>query len=127
MSDNFVAIIGTPEAIRETTSIFLKIKTAGVPIILLSLASIIIVETINRKRMLLTLAILQVVYRFILDSLSYGGYSFSLNLGVLGVGWADLAASLLLLLTVLFMIRKVLLEKVKNLRHRSRLVISQVT
>ncbi|MFC1942735.1 hypothetical protein ACFLWU_05935 [Chloroflexota bacterium] len=116
LSDNFVSIIGTPEAIRETTSTFLRIKTAGVPIFLLSMASIIIVETINRKRMLLTLAILQVVYRFILDSLFYGGYSFSLNLGILGVGWADLAASLLLLVTALFMIRRLLFEKVKNLK-----------
>jgi Na+-driven multidrug efflux pump len=116
LSDNFVNIIGTPEAIRETTSTFLKIKTAGVPIILLSMASIIVVETINRKRILLTLAILQVVYRFILDSLFYGGYSFSLNLGVLGVGWSDLAASLLLLVTALFMIRKTLFEKVKSIK-----------
>jgi len=116
LSDNFVDIIGTPEAIRETTSTFLKIKTAGVPIILLSMASIIVVETINRKRILLTLAILQVVYRFILDSLFYGGYPFSLNLGVLGVGWSDLAASLLLLVTALFMIRKTLFEKVKSIK-----------
>lgn len=66
--------------------------------------------------MLLTLAILQVVYRFILDSLFYGGYPFSLNLGVLGVGWADLIASLALLLTALFMIRRILLDKVKNVK-----------
>lgn len=115
-SDNFVSIIGTPEAIRETTSTFLKIKSAGVPIFFLSMASVVIVETINRKRMIFTLAILQVVYRFILDSLFYGGYSFSLDLGVLGVGWADLAASFLLLLTALFMIRGVLFNKVKSLR-----------
>ncbi len=116
LSDNFVSIIGTPEAIRETTSTFLRIKTAGVPIFLLSMASIIIVETINRKRMLLTLAILHVVYRFILDSIFYGGYSFSLNLGVLGVGWSDLIASLALLLTALFMIRHILFDKVKSLK-----------
>jgi Na+-driven multidrug efflux pump len=116
LSDNFVDIIGTPENIRETTSTFLRIKTAGVPIFLLSMASVIIVETINRKRMLLTLAILQVVYRFVLDSLFYGGYSFSLNLGVLGVGWADLGASLASLLTALFLIRSSLFDKVKNLK-----------
>jgi Na+-driven multidrug efflux pump len=116
LSDNFVDIIGTPEAIRETTSTFLKIKTAGVPIILLSMASIIVVETINRKRILLTLAILQVVYRFILDSLFYGGYTFSLNMGVLGVGWSDLTASLLLMVTALFMLRKILFEKVKSIK-----------
>ncbi|MCJ7580321.1 MAG: hypothetical protein MUP98_07285, partial [Candidatus Aminicenantes bacterium] len=39
-----------------------------------------------------------------------------MNLGVLGVGWADLAASLLLLVTALFMIRKTLFEKVRNFK-----------
>jgi len=116
LSENFVSIIGTPEAIRETTSTFLRIKSAGVPIFLLSMASIIIVETMNRKRMLLTLAILHVVYRFILDSIFYGGYTFSLNLGVLGVGWSDLIASLALLLTALFMIRHIIFDKVKSLK-----------
>jgi len=114
LSDNFVSIIGTPEAIRETTSTFLKIKTAGIPILLLSMALVIIVETINRKRMLLTLAILQVVYRFILDSLFYGGYSFSLNIGVLGVAWSDLIASFGLLITVLIMIKPIAFAKVRN-------------
>ena len=115
LSSSFVNIIGTPEAIRETTATFLKIKTAGTPVFLLSTALVIIVETINRKRMLLTLAVLQVLYRFILDSLFYGGYPFSLNLGVLGVAWSDLIASLALLGTALFMIRHILFEKVKNL------------
>jgi Na+-driven multidrug efflux pump len=68
LSSHFVSIIGTPETIRETTSTFLKIKTAGIPIFLLSAASVIIVETVNRKKLILTLAILQVVYRFVLDS-----------------------------------------------------------
>jgi Na+-driven multidrug efflux pump len=113
-SDSFVNIIGTPEAIRDTTSAFLKIKTAGVPIFLLSMALVIIVETMNRKRMILTLAILQVVYRFILDSLFYGGYTFSLDLGVLGVAWSDLIASFGLLITALIMIRSVAFEKVRN-------------
>jgi len=107
ISDSFVNIIGTPEAIRETTSTFLKIKTTGIPIFLLSIASVITVETINRKKLIVTLAVLQVVYRFVLDSLFYGGYSFSLNMGVLGVAWSDILASLGILITVLIMIRSV--------------------
>jgi len=114
LSDNFVSIIGTPESIRETTSLFLKIKTATVPLFLLSMASVVIVETVNRKRFILTLAILQVVYQFILDSLFYGGYPFSLRLGVLGVAWSDAAASLCLFITMLFLLRHILFEKVKN-------------
>jgi Na+-driven multidrug efflux pump len=116
LSSHFVAIIGTPETIRETTSIFLKIKTAGIPIFLLSAASVIIVETVNRKKLILTLAVLQVVYRFIMDSLFYGGYPFSLNMGVLGVAWSDTLASLALLITALIMIKPFALEKLKSWR-----------
>jgi Na+-driven multidrug efflux pump len=109
-----VAIIGTPETIRATTSTFLKIKTAGIPIFLLSAACVIIVETVNRKKLILTLAILQVIYRFVLDSLFYGGYSFSLNMGVLGVAWSDTLASLALLITTLILIRRLAWEKLKD-------------
>jgi len=114
LSSHFVAIIGTPETIRATTSTFLKIKTAGIPIFLLSAACVIIVETVNRKKLILTLAILQVIYRFILDSLFYGGYSFSLNMGVLGVAWSDTLASLALLITALILIRHLAWGKLKN-------------
>ena len=85
ISHHFVTIIGTPVEIQATTATFLKIKTASIPILLLSTASVMIIETINRKKLILTLAILQVAYRFIFDSIFYGGHSFSLNIGVLGV------------------------------------------
>ena len=114
LSSNFVAIIGTPETIRETTATFLKIKTAAIPIFLMATASVMIVETINRKKMILTLAVLQVIYRMVLDSLFYGGYSFSLNFGVLGVAWSDTLASLVLLITVLIMLRPIILKNVRN-------------
>ena len=117
LSSSFVAIIGTPEAIQETTSTFRKIKTAAIPIYLLAAASVIIVETINRKRLILTLAVLQVVYRFILDSLFYGGYSFSLNLGVLGVAWSEVAACSFLFITTMFLLRHILFDKVRNLLY----------
>ena len=117
LSSNFVSMIGTPQAIQETTSAFLKIKTAAVPIFLLSAASIVIVETVNRKKLILTLAMLQVVYRFILDSLLYGGHSFSLNAGILGVAWSDVLASLALLITALILIRHLIADKLKNWRQ----------
>jgi len=114
LSSHFVAIIGTPEEIQATTATFLKIKTASIPILLMSTASVMIIETANRKKLILTLAVLQVVYRFIFDSAFYGGYSFSFNLGVLGVAWSDLAASLILFITVLIMLRHPLVSKLRR-------------
>ena len=115
MSDNFVSIIGTPESIRLTTSQFLKIKTATIPLFLLSMASVVIVETVNRKRYILTIAVLQVVYQFIFDSLFYGGYPFSLNLGVLGVAWSEIASGSCLFVTTMFLLRHIIFDKVRNL------------
>ena len=115
MSDNFVAIIGTPESIQVTTSQFLKIKTATIPLFLLSMASIIIVETVNRKRYILMIAILQVIYQFVFDSLFYGGYTFSLNLGVLGVAWSEIVSGSCLFITTLFLLRHIIFDKVKSL------------
>ena len=117
LSDNFVAIIGTPESIRETTSQFLRIKTATIPLFLLSMASVVIVETVNRKRFILTLAVLQVIYQFVFDSLFYGGYPFSLNLGVLGVAWAEITSGSCLFITTLFLLRHIIFDKVRNLLY----------
>jgi Na+-driven multidrug efflux pump len=114
LSDSFVSIIGTPESILVTTSQFLKIKTATIPLFLLSMASVIIVETVNRKKYLLIISILQVVYQFIFDSLFYGGYAFSLNLGVLGVAWSEIVSGTFLFITTLILLRKTIFHKVKN-------------
>ncbi|MFC2072024.1 MATE family efflux transporter [Chloroflexota bacterium] len=114
MSDSFVSIVGTPESIRDITSQFLRIKTASIPLFLLSAASVVIVETVNRKRYIFVIAIMQVVYQFILDSLFYGGYPFSLNMGVLGVAWADAADGLLLFITTLILLRPILFDKLRG-------------
>jgi len=63
----------------------------------------------------LTIAILQVIYQFIFDSLFYGGYPFSLNLGVLGVAWSDIVSGSCLFITILFLLRYIIFDKVKNL------------
>jgi Na+-driven multidrug efflux pump len=113
-SSNFVSIIGTPSDIQAVTVDFLRIKTASIPILLLCTASVMIIETINRKKLILALAVLQVLYRFIFDSLFYGGHSFSLHIGVIAVAWSDLAASLVLLTTILILIRRTLITHLQH-------------
>jgi len=101
----FVDVIGTPESIQQTTISFLRLKSASVPITLITVALVIMVETVNRKRLIFATAVLNVLYRFVFDSLFYGGYPFSLDLGVMGVAWADISSGLALLATILFLLR----------------------
>jgi Na+-driven multidrug efflux pump len=105
-ASSFVNMIGTPQEMQAATAVFLRIKTASIPVLLMSAASVLIIETTNRKKLILMLAGLQVAYRFIFDSLFYGGYSFSFSLGVLGVAWSDLAAALALFVTVTIMLHR---------------------
>ncbi len=55
------------------------------------------------------------VYLFVFDSLFFGGYAFSLDLGVLGVAWAEVAAGLCLFITTLILLRRIIFDKVSNL------------
>ena len=72
------------------------------------------VETINRKKLILATAFLNLGYRFVLDSLFYGGYSFSLEFGILGVAWSDTLAALAVLVTIFLMIRPMIRETVPS-------------
>ena len=117
LSGQFVDIIGTPEPLQTATSQFLKIKALSIPIVLLSAASVVMVETINRKRLILAMAFLTVLYRAILDSLFYGGYPFSLDLGVLGVAWSDTLAALAMLVTLALFVRPMVRETTLSWLH----------
>ena len=116
-SGSFVDVIGTPDSIQETTTSFLRVKIAAIPITLLTAAIVIIVETVNRKRLILTVALANVGYRFVFDSVFYGGYTFSLGLGVMGVAWADVFASLSLLITAVLLLRRHLFDDVRTWRE----------
>lgn len=115
-SSLFVEIIGTPESIQASTSSFLKVKTIAIPVTLLTAAAVIMVETANRKRILFATAVLSVGYRVLADSLFYGGYSFSLDMGVMGVAWSDALSSVALLATTLYFLRPMLSENLQSWR-----------
>ena len=112
----FVEIIGTPESIQASTSSFLKVKTIAIPVTLLTAAAVIMVETANRKRILFATAVLSVGYRVVADSVFYGGYSYSLDMGVMGVAWSDAISSVALLVTTLLLLRPMLTQNLESWR-----------
>lgn len=93
---SFVEIVATPDAIQAETSDFLGITVLGTPFVLLYAASIVILQALNKRSLILGMAFLNVFVRFAFDSLFFGGYAFSLNAGVIGVAWSSILASVLL-------------------------------
>ena len=95
--DAFITIIGTSADIQEQTRAFLGISIFNVPFTLLAASIIVLFEALGLRRLVVIMALVNVLLRFGLDSLFLGGHAFSLEGDVTGVGWATLLASMGLL------------------------------
>lgn len=91
--DAFITLIGTSPEIQQQTRGFLGISIFSIPFTILAAAIVVMFESLGMRTLVFVMAIVNVLLRFVLDSVFFGGYAFSLDAGVLGVGWATLLAS----------------------------------
>ena len=91
--DAFITLIGTSADIQGQTRSFLGIGIFSIPFTILAAAIVVLFESLGMRALVFVMAIVNVLLRFVLDSLFFGGYGFSLDAGVIGVGWSTLLAS----------------------------------
>ena len=91
--DAFITLIGTSPEIQQQTRGFLGISIFSIPFTILAAAIVVMFEAMGMRTLVFVMAIVNVLLRFVLDSLFFGGYGFSLDAGVMGVGWSTLLAS----------------------------------
>lgn len=107
--DAFITLIGTSPEIQEQTRSFLGISIFSIPFTLLAAAIVVLFEALNLRLLVLVLAVVNLLLRFALDSLFFGGYAFSLAADVQGVAWATLLSSV-----GLFVVGLILLLRAKG-------------
>ncbi len=116
--DVFVTLIGTSPEIQDQTKAFLGISIFSIPFTLLAAAIVVLFEALGFRALVFFMAILNVLLRFVLDSLFFGGYGFSIGADVLGVAWATLLSSLGVFLTgavLLMMTRRIRVDDLWSL------------
>lgn len=91
--DQFITLIGTSDEIQAQTRSFLGINIFSVPFSLLAAAIVVLFQSLRMRKYVFLMAIVNVALQFALDSLLFGGYAFSLDAGVIGVGWSTLLSS----------------------------------
>ena len=91
--DAFISLIGTSADIQGQTRGFLGIRIFSIPFTILAAAIVVLFESLGMRALVFVMAIVNVALQFLLDSLFFGGYGFSLDAGVIGVGWSTLLAS----------------------------------
>ena len=104
--DTFITLIGTSQEIQAQTKAFLGISIFSIPFTLLSAAIIVLFESLGLRRLVFAMAVLNVALRFVLDSLFFGGYAFSLGADVIWVGWSSLLSSAGLLVIGLLLLAR---------------------
>ena len=98
---NFVDFINTPKEIISLTIVYLKIKVCSLFFSIANLALITIIESLRNKCLLIKLLILKMFLVIIIDSLFFGGYDYSLGLGIKGVAWSGLAVEGLMFFAII--------------------------
>ena len=111
--DAFITLIGTSPEIQQETRDFLAVSILSVPFTLLAAAIVVLFESLSLRGLVFVMAVANILIRFALDSLLFGGYAFSLDAGVVGVGWATFLAS-----AALFAFGFLLLLRVKGIPLR---------
>ena len=91
--DAFIALIGAAPEIQGQTRAYLGVSIFSIPFTVLAAAIVVLFEALGLRMQVFVLAIVNVLFRLALDSLFFGGYAFSLDAGVVGVGWATLLAA----------------------------------
>lgn len=90
----FVESIHTENPLRSLTVQFLRIRTGGLALSLLSAGLVIMIEALRKSNWIWQLTILKLVLSMALDSLFFGGFAFSLSWGVIGLAWSQLLVEL---------------------------------
>ena len=92
--DQFISLIGTSDDIQTQTRDFLGVNIFSVPFSLLAAAIVVLFQSLRMRRYVFLMAIFNVALQIALDSILFGGYSFSLGAGVVGVAWSTLFSSI---------------------------------
>ncbi len=102
----FVNIIGTNSNIALETLSYLRIKIWSSLFAISSIGIVITIESINKKKILISLVFLKLILSIFFDSLFFGDYTFSLQLGINGVAYSNLIVDVIFFIIAFFLILK---------------------
>lgn len=105
-ANSFVELISTPKEIVNPTSTYLKIKVWSLFFGVANLALITIVESLRKKHLLIKLMILKLILVIIFDSLFFGGYEYSIGLGIRGVAISNLIVEAIMFSTIVIYLNR---------------------
>ena len=100
-----VELTNTPVEIANETISYLRLRVLALFFSITNLGLVIIAESLNKKGLIFRIVVVKALLFVALDSLFYGGYSFSLGLGINGVAWSNLLVEGILFALIVYRFR----------------------
>jgi len=115
LSGRLVELTNTPVEIANETISYLRLRVLAIFFSITNLGLVIIAESLNEKGLIFRIVVVKALLVFALDSLFYGGYEFSLGMGINGVAWSNLLVEGILFALIVYRFRTSLgLDVFKN-------------
>ena len=105
-SQNIVIFMEQSEQIVERTTQYIRLETIAIMFATLVKYMTVIIISLNKDKYIYGFLAVQMILSIFLDSVFFGPFEFSLNMGVIGIAWTNIIVNVAILLATYISIRQ---------------------
>ena len=105
-SQNIVIFMEQSEQIVERTTQYIRLETVAIMFATLVKYMTVIIISLNKDKYIYGFLAVQMILSIFLDSVFFGPFEFSLNMGVIGIAWTNIIVNVAILLATYISIRQ---------------------
>ena len=105
-SQNIVIFMEQSEQIIGQTTQYIRLETIAIMFATLVKYMMVVIISLNKDKYIYGLLVVQMTLSILLDSVFFGPFEFSLDMGVIGIAWANIIVKIAILLATYISIRQ---------------------
>lgn len=105
-SQNIVIFMEQSEQIIGQTTQYIRLETIAIMFATLVKYMMVVIISLNKDKYIYGLLVVQVTLSILLDSVFFGPFEFSLDMGVIGIAWTNIIVNIAILLATYISIRQ---------------------
>lgn len=105
-SQNIVIFMEQSEQIIGQTTQYIRLETIAIMFATLVKYMMVVIISLNKDKYIYGLLVVQMTLSILLDSIFFGPFEFSLDMGVIGIAWTNIIVNIAILLATYISIRQ---------------------
>ena len=105
-SQNIVIFMEQSEQIIGQTTQYIRLETVAIMFATLVKYMMVVIISLNKDKYIYGLLVVQMTLSILLDSVFFGPFEFSLDMGVIGIAWTNIIVNIAILLATYISIRQ---------------------